>query len=90
MFVNVLLESLLMCVKLIEMVLVDGLGLGQPEDVERDAIVGAEVTVKQVGLHPEDEQTFINLLLFSGNFNFRNQIKFATFRTQLYTVMCFL
>jgi hypothetical protein len=59
MFVNVLLESLLMCVKLIEMVLVDGLGLGQPENVERDSIVGAEVTVEQVGLHPEDEQTFI-------------------------------
>jgi hypothetical protein len=79
MFVNVLLESLLMRVKLIEMVLVNGLGLGQPEDVERDAIVGAEVTVEQVGLHPEDKKTFIT---FCHIFICRNQIKFATFRTQ--------
>ena len=44
-----------MGVQLIEVILVDRFGLWQPQNVERNSVVGAEVAVEQVGLHPEEK-----------------------------------
>ena len=60
-----------MCMKLVQMVLVNSFGLGQPQDVVRNSVVG--VAVEEVGLHPgrvlrvlDKEETEVWMIANSG------------------------